>query len=685
MPGLTTLLRSGSWGPKLPSRSPSPAPAPTDEPTMLANALAAADLLVNDDIDGSIALLRASPESAYTDLGKSIIAFMQAVMGFEPELMREAVERTRVCEKTSQREWQAALARHAEESRQGGGGGGKHASQQQPSFATWTPTPERFYPPGSGFAVINAAAQLMHGATGVLDESDKLEKLGAAVKAFFKLRKAYGTLHDVIEFEARVTTPVDPDAERKRKAVLAASMRDARMPGGFDDDDVDDLLAVQMPQDGFVTAAAAPPEMEFGMLSVSSSGRAVQQQQPPRSPHSRNSSTSSSLSAAMPPTPPDHAPLAAAATGLPPSATTASPLDALTDPMDLFVHAASNLAFGALQLILGMCPPAYRSLLSVVGFRGSRERGLAMLWRASTYPNFCGALAGLILLAYYTGLASFSDILPAARDADERTAIIGYPEERCAGLLADIRARYPQSLIWRLVEGRVLGDQRRMAQAIRVLQAGPESNLRQITALTHWQLALNASYVRDWNLTRDSFLRCVELNDWTHAYYYYHAACAELELYRDAVARRAPRDECLRHKDAAEALFRKAPPLAGHRRLLTKRIPHEVFVERRVARWEQRAREMGVDLADAIGVSPAHELAYVWNGTKKLTEHEARASLADLRWERCTAPRGGVEKLASLPEEVAVRALVVAALLRRLGRFDEARRMLQEKALCFDK
>jgi hypothetical protein len=179
-------------------------------------------------------------------------------------------------------------------------------------------------------------------------------------------------------------------------------------------------------------------------------------------------------------------------------------------------------------------------------------------------------------------------------------------------------------------------------------------------------------------------MRCVELNDWSHALYYYMAGIASVELYRDAVAA-GDADEARRKKVKAEEYLRKAPGVAGKKRFMARQLPFEVFVQRKIQKWEERAKSLSVDLADAIGSSPALEMSYMWNTNKRMGPTELEKALAGMSWGRCTGPPEVVEKIKAEIDEMGSWALISASLLRNQKKFVEAREMLETHVLKHDR
>jgi hypothetical protein len=128
-------------------------------------------------------------------------------------------------------------------------------------------------------------------------------------------------------------------------------------------------------------------------------------------------------------------------------------------PVDRFILAGSNFCFGMLLLLLSFVPPAFSSLLKIVGFKGDRERGMAMLWQATKFHDIHGAMAGVVLMGYLNGFTSICDIIPSSGEGS-------YPKERCKALLRDMRVRYPKSHLWLLEESRMMAADRELEKAV---------------------------------------------------------------------------------------------------------------------------------------------------------------------------------------------------------------------------
>jgi hypothetical protein len=112
--------------------------------------------------------------------------------------------------------------------------------------------------------------------------------------------------------------------------------------------------------------------------------------------------------------------------------------------------------------------------------------------------------------------------------------------------------------------------------------------------------------------------------------------------------------------------------------MMGKQLPFDVFVNRKIQKWEHRAKDWSVDFIDAIGVSPIEEMTYFWNGYKRMQPDHLRISEGRLAWSSSEAnPLWAKESL----DEHAVLAVLQAGILRNLNRREDARQLLQKEIL----
>ena len=147
-------------------------------------------------------------------------------------------------------------------------------------------------------------------------------------------------------------------------------------------------------------------------------------------------------------------------------------------------------------------------------------------------------------------------------------------------------------------------------------------------------------------------------------------------LYREA----SGLDHSSAEKHAAKATeyFREAPTLAGRKRFLARQLPFDVFVTRKIAKWEALAKEWNVPLVDAVGVDPVEEMIFFWNGHSRMTREELEMSMSKLAWSEGEANKNWAKQG---PEEQAILDLLRAAVLRALRRHDVAEEILVKRVL----
>ena len=353
-----------------------------------------------------------------------------------------------------------------------------------------------------------------------------------------------------------------------------------------------------------------------------------------------------------------------------------------SNPIDVFIHSGANLCFGLLLVMISMIPPAFSKLLFIIGFHGDKERGVRMLWQASKFHNINGAMAGLIVLGYYNTLVGFADIVPESDPATQNeNPIEGYPRERCAALLTDMRTRHPKSHLWLLEEARMNAFNKRTSTAIDILENSSKSPLKQVEALEMFEKSLNAMYSHRYALCAESFVACVSLNNWSHALYYYIAGSAHVELYRQN--KTSDPATAKKHASKATELLKLAPQHAGKKKFMARQLPFDVFVTRKIKKWEARSHEWKIPFVDAIGVSPVEEMIFFWNGYKRMDDSQLETSLQRLAWSE--SPSTNPLWTHEGPDEMAVLAVLRAATLRNLARYEEATVLLKERVLGVEK
>lgn len=115
---------------------------------------------------------------------------------------------------------------------------------------------------------------------------------------------------------------------------------------------------------------------------------------------------------------------------------------------------------------------------------------------------------------------------------------------------------------------------------------------------------------------------------------------------------------------------------------MARQLPFDVFVSRKVAKWEARSKQWKVDLVDAVGVDPIEEMIFFWNGHSRMAREELEESLRKLAWSESSANKTWDKES---EDEKAILAVLRAAVLRALRRHGEAKEILQTEVLNLDR
>ncbi|KAI9711936.1 MAG: Mitochondrial outer membrane protein iml2 [Chrysothrix sp. TS-e1954] len=637
-----------------------------DEIKDLESATGAVEHIMNDDIHVANEVLDKG-DSAYHQVGRAITTFLQAAMGVEKDVMKQASERLAAAESVA-------------------------SSQQQLSIRDPLAYKSSIYAPGTEFALMHAQVQIMAAVVGVMSES-----LTESIKGFYKVRKAFMTLDSIHEMEKQYL---------KKSGINVEEFEKSEMPGGKSN--VEDL-------DEVTTETNGMPESKDGRTNEdddddyfqdandttpdNSTSRSPSKQATPRAskdlkraskPVSATSRRSSKAPSLQP---------------------TKSSSPFTTHPIDRFIHSSNSLQFGILLLLISLIPPAFSPLLTILSFRGDRTRGLSLIWRTASNGatnDVNAAIAALTLLEYYAIIAV--DITPSS----------SYPKTQLTSLLLTMRARYPNSKLWYIQEARVLSSAKRLEEGVAILtnsEKVPKSPLKQTEALQAFETALDTMYLHRYDDCATWFRKLPELNNWGPAVYYYIAGAAHVELYRihkhggtlphrDPVADHAtpihvpPGDEPTAKLHASKAMecFAQIPKYAGKKRLLARQLPFDMFVARKHAKWTATASARAIPFIDAIGVSPVEEMIFLWNGHARMREvhlHESlrRLAFSDAGRDADPVVESGIIPQSPVPgssaqtqelamDERALLALLRGVVYRHLGHVQQARSMLNQRVVA---
>lgn len=637
----------------------------------------AATLIMNDDVEGAERGL-SHGNSSYHKLGMGVILFLRATLGFEQDVIREASDRLAEAETSASNDL--------------------YKAQRSNKY-----NPNGLYAPGSEFALCHALAQIMGAVVAVLNES-----LTDAIRAFYKLRKAYITLNGLMDEEdkamrARGIGSLPPSKQHSSESLQSSGISTAAiksLPGAFDTGSKSTVSHVH-PTSKLRTSDNAVEDEKQNRINANGDdefydAEDVHNENPTKTYTGHIDRELPNVGAKL-----NNLSISEEDRGkeerFTPSnnllpATRVSNIDLrrfshdpdshiFSNSIDVFVHSGVNLCFGLLLLLISAIPPVFSKLLYIIGFRGDRERGIRMLWQASKFHNINGAMAGLALLGWYNGLVGFCDIVPDANPEDPED-VEGYPAARLGSLLTQMRTRYPSSLLWRVEEARMAIAHRDLDSAIQILSHASKSSLRQVEALTMFEKSLAALYSHRYQLASDSFIACVDLNSWSRALYYYIAGSAHLAMYRDFKSA-GNIEEAAKQGKLAEDYFKLAPSHTGKKKIMARQLPFDVFVARKINKWTARAAAWRCDFVDAIGVSPSEEMVFFWNGYKRMTAEQLEHSLRNLAWSEnlWQNPHWKREEL----DEHAILAVLRASIYRNLSKHEEAKALLKKEILCHDK
>jgi hypothetical protein len=578
--------------------------------------------------------------------------FVQAVLGFEQEVIKMAADTLYESEQASSRD---------------------RVRAQKAGIATSSK-----YPPGTEYALTAAESNLMGAITLLLTES-----VLDTAKAFLKLRKAYQTLDELNKLILDHNGGVSGDVHKVRSTVSVAT------------------LVSTAPTKSLEGRQFDAQEFENKLKEK------IARFQLERAKRVNFNPTSSSETLV---TEDDDTP------------------EAIYHTMDEFIESGVNCMFGLLQLVISIIPPTVGKVLSVVGFKGSKEEGLAKLWAAVDAPNVHGAIALLALLQYYDGPTQFSDIvLPSdaasisngssrgtsvlsgdasessdrsSDDVHHNTPIKPFPtgasrlyrqeeeiqeaKRKLSSALITIRERYARGALWQLQEGRMVGAKGDLIRSVEIMDDATNGpiEMKQVEGLMLYDKTMSMIVLHRFEESAENFVRLIELNTWSHALYMYLAGACYVEIYR--LNRETNPEKAAEAKKKATECIEKGPLMLGKRKVMARAMPFDIFVQRKVKLWKQVASQKKLDLVDAIGTSPIFEVVYIWNGFSKMPKDKLEIALKSIGYSGATGTPYASSKAPPLEEsddDFITRTLLNGVTLRCLGRFDESVELLEAHGL----
>lgn len=702
-------------------------------------ALKAMDYLLDDRTNEGTALLKKEVQAASQDdlpraifpLALGVMEFIEATLGFEPEVMAKAHKTLSEAENASSNN-------------------SKYNTRYQLSTST-------IYPPGTEFQVTLAESTLLNALLMLLKENNGVVE---SAKALFKLRKAYQILDSVHKRIQELEPTFNKNLAKLRKK---AANGVAKGNGVFLNNNNQSISTVDLP--GFESlgssSSSLPQDIKLmkdleriflmrktriegsnlGNIELlnlfedlNSSVTLAKQSYAEPLDVQDNGSDDEEFEDAMEHLAVNDAPSSFVGSGAqsilssvdtsPSSQGNGSDTYLHVSTTDEFIHSGVQLCFGILQVVLSLIPPAIGAVLSIVGFKGNRNIGLQLLWRtAITSRNVHGELALLFLLVFYDGPVQFVDTgfrLPESKEdhnvislsnkltvlEEELVKIMDNPPLYTSQLLRSARQHFPHNALWILQEGRMLAAQGDLVGASTLMQSFTDDpnnkiQMKQIESLLVFDRAIIYMYLHEYDKAARDLIHLIDINSWSKAVYLFMAASCYLEKYR-MIKMGVVKGDDMEAKKYAD-LFSKYMKLSlsyvpGHGHNAPKKgglggsgkqMPFDKFLLRKVKHIEARKKQYpDLQLADLVGTSLIHELVYFWNGYNRMTAENFQIALKMLGYSgapnaelSANTSNHSFAMIKETEDEAMIRYFLQSVCLRQLGQVKEGSRILQQYVL----
>jgi hypothetical protein len=602
----------------------------------LEKALKAMDYVLDDRSIEAFKLLDDHENIAISQLAYGVVQFLEATLGFEQETMKKASDTLSKAESMSWKEKSYAEKNNIKTS--------------------------QIYPPGTEFAVAYAESNLLNALLMLLSEN-----FMEGAKALLKLRRAYQTLDSIsknlktdLDSTSSAIANLDSYSNCNNNNNNNNSFIDLPLP--LTDQELKDKKIIDDLEKTYHMRLDRINGSHIGNPPISNSLRI---ELGFNETDNKNISSDDLLKFGNP--------------------NVAS--------VDEYIHSGVNLCFGILQVVLSLIPPAIGKVLSVVGFKGSREAGLQMVWNAAQERNIHGGIGLLALLVFYDGPFQFTDVdfdIPTSNELSinnnnnnnnnneqqkkhlnndeinqlkrtistasrkeiieekiklERMATLGqgetllHPGEKLVKVLLHSRALFPHSNLWLLQESRMLASRGRLQEAVDLMDTAKPSQMKQVDALLGFDRSMILVFMHNFDRAAKDFLDLIKINSYSHALYTWFSAACYLEAYRMCKIGLLPSysDVDLKKVDdyskLAEKYLHEAYNLVGKKKFLSKVPPFEKFIQRKYKEIQHiHNSNPKIPFIDCIQTSLVHELAYFWNGYNRMSTECLELSISLLSY-----------------------------------------------------
>jgi len=276
------------------------------------------------------------------------------------------------------------------------------------------------------------------------------ESIVDSLKGAYRLRKAYQLLHKlfdmIVEIDGVPTPPcTTPFDEGTTNAATPEELLDPDSDDSFVDAS-DDFAVITQP-------LALPKAVE--KLDISNGNARYEQTPEPIEmlrPRPQSSASADVLTSPGPQQEIEGYPSIATVNSL---LQIPSPVQSDMTITDNTVYAGTLMSLGAIMLLISLLPPSLSRLLSIIGFRGSRNQALSMLWKITQHQGPFGGLATFFLGTFYGNIMQAADIVPDDFRTKMKGVTTGATINKLYLAIAKSRQRYPKSALWAVEEARM--------------------------------------------------------------------------------------------------------------------------------------------------------------------------------------------------------------------------------------